>query len=335
MSDLLVLLGTAGGAETAVRPTSPPTAAYGISSALVVGGRIYIVDVGQGSARQLALADPLGRGPNRVMRDLAAFFITHLHSDHTMDLANFVLSGFYEGWPDRSVPVIGPGPRTITAQDYPRAGLDPDARIRAPGTADLVGHLLSAYEADSLDRELSGGKSSLRTRLHGIDIPAPEERDRRASDPGLGDRWQIYSDERLQVSATLVEHGTMYPAFAYRFDTANRSIVFSGDTGPSDNLVSLAEGADVLVHEAIDPQFGLRVFGEPPYTQRQRRVAAHVLAKHTAATEVGLIAQRAGVGKLVLSGFAPGNLPVSYWKSLLTGFDGETVIGDDLTVIAL
>lgn len=104
MNDRLILLGTAGGAATVVRPTTPPTAAHGISSALIVGDRIYIVDFGQSSARQLTLADPLDRGSRRVMKDIEACFITHLHSDHTMDLVNYALGGFSQGWPRRSVP---------------------------------------------------------------------------------------------------------------------------------------------------------------------------------------------------------------------------------------
>jgi ribonuclease BN (tRNA processing enzyme) len=135
MGDRLILLGTAGGAETAVRPTGPTSAAYGISSALIVGGRIYLVDVGQGSSRQLTLLDPLGAGHRRVMHDLAAIFLTHLHSDHTMDLVNFAVCSYLQGWPDGSLPVYGPWPRLIEAADVvmmvsnsmgvnrPRAGL--------------------------------------------------------------------------------------------------------------------------------------------------------------------------------------------------------------------
>ncbi|MCC5348697.1 MBL fold metallo-hydrolase, partial [Staphylococcus aureus] len=61
----------------------------------------------------------------------------------------------------------------------------------------------------------------------------------------------FYEDDRVKVSATLVQHAPVFPSFAFRFDTEDGSVVFSGDTGPSENLVRMARGADVLVHEVI------------------------------------------------------------------------------------
>lgn len=334
MKDRLILLGTAGGAETAVRETIPPIAPHGISSAVVVGGRIYIVDVGQSSARQLTLADPLGRGRSRVMQDLAAIFLTHLHSDHTMDLVNYALCGFLQGWPSHSMPVFGPWPRLIRAEDHPAAGLEPGTSLEVPGTTAMVEHLISAYAADSADRSLSGRRPALSTRMHGVDIePPPLDRQLRSS--GATDPWVIHEDERVRVSTTLVDHGTMAPALAYRFDCDSGSVVLSGDTAPSDNLVRLATGADILVHEVMDPEFGRHEFGEPPYTDHQEAVIASVYAKHTLATEVGAIAERAGVRQLVLSHYCAGNLPPSYWRPLVSGFGGEITAGEDLDCFEL
>src|SRR3977135_590721 len=61
----------------------------------------------------------------------------------------------------------------------------------------------------------------------------------------------LMRDDQMTVRATLVDHPPVVPAFAYRFDAADRSIVISGDTARSDNLIQLAEGAEVLVHSAV------------------------------------------------------------------------------------
>lgn len=331
MTDRLILLGVAGGALTDVRPTMPPSASCGISSALVIGDHIYVVDAGQSSARQLSLADPLGRGSGEVLTDLAAFFITHLHADHTMDLANYVLAGSNQGWPATSVPVIGPWPRAIDAATYPDAEIPPG--IEAPGTAEFVSRLLHSYAADSLDREYGARKSPLSARLHGVDITPPAGV--RFGAPTPVAPWPVFEDDRVRVTATLVEHGTMYPALAYRFDTEAWSVTFSGDTVASDSLIGLARGSDLLVHESVDPLFGHRVFGDPPHTPAQEAAAAVVVSKHTPATVVGAVAQRAEVGTLVISHMTPASLPDDYWRGMITGFDSDIVIGTDLAEFEL
>lgn len=230
---------------------------------------------------------------------------------------------------------MGPWARRIRAVDYPRADIDPDDVIRAPGTREFIEQLLAAYEADALDRELAGRKSSLRSRMHGVDILPPEGVDRDSPRRSQVSPWRIFEDERIRVTATLVDHGAMYPAFAFRFDTARWSVVFSGDTGPSANLIALARDADVLVHEVIDPRFAARTFGDPPYTEAQQEALEVVLTKHTSAERVGEIARSAGVQRLVLSHLVPGNLTAEYWTGLVSDFEGEVIVGEDLTTLDL
>ena len=90
----------------------------------------------------------------------------------------------------------------------------------------------------------------------------------------------VHEDDRVRVTTILVDHGNMAPALAYRFDCDSGAVVFSGDTAPSSNLVRLATGADILVHEVIDPEFGRREFGEPPYPDHQRILIEGIYAKH-------------------------------------------------------
>ncbi len=122
----------------------------------------------------------------------------------------------------------------------------------------------------------------------------------------------------------------MLPALAYRFDTADGSVVFSGDTVPSENVVRLSHGADVLVHEAIASVYGEWQFGPGPLDERQQRAVATVHAKHTSSDDVGAVAQAAGVKTLVLTHLVPASVPTSWWESAVHGFDGRVVVGDDL-----
>ena len=102
-------------------------------------------------------------------------------------------------------------------------------------------------------------------------------------------------DDRVKVTAILVPQGPVFPAFAFRFDTDAGSVAFSGDTWLSENVVRLARGADIFVHEAIDLE------GPRPIASR---VMDHVRKSHTSVADVGGVAERAGVGALVLGRLA-------------------------------
>lgn len=129
----------------------------------------------------------------------------------------------------------------------------------------------------------------------------------------------------MRVSATLVPHGNVFPCFAYRFDTDHGSVTFSGDTRRSDNVVDLARGSDLLVHEAIS----LLATGLPP------ALVAGQLGLHTLVDEVGGVAQAAGVENLVLSHLidfaSPTHLDPADWRRRAqVGYDGRVVVGSDL-----
>ena len=94
----------------------------------------------------------------------------------------------------------------------------------------------------------------------------------------------VMQDENVRVTAALVNHPPVVPAFGYRFDAADRSIVISGDTTPSDNLVGLAQGADVLVHEALYVQGIDRVVASVPNAVALKK---SILSHHTTAEDVG------------------------------------------------
>lgn len=316
MTSRVVLLGTAGGAGTFAADGPGDHTRFGIASAVVVDDAVYLVDAGQGVARQLTRALLPDIGSSRTLAGLRAVFLTHLHSDHTMDLVDLVLCGQTQSWPATRVPVIGPGGRPGT---------------RVPGTRVLVERLLDAFEADSYDRARtrSGGPGRAEM-VEGRDIALPDGVTTAAQSL---EPWLVFEDDLVQVHATLVDHGPMSPSFGYRFDTADGSVVFSGDTAPCESLVRLARGADVLIHEAADPSFGEWQFGPGELTDAQRQVVAAVLAKHTTTDQVAAVAERTGARTLVLSHLVPASAPRERWAPAGVGFGGRFLLGEDLMEI--
>jgi ribonuclease BN (tRNA processing enzyme) len=138
----------------------------------------------------------------------------------------------------------------------------------------------------------------------------------------------------VTVTAALVEHPPVTPAFAYRFDCPDRSIVISGDTRPSRALVELARGADVLVHEVMYvPAIESLIAGDV----NARTLREHLLASHTTTEQVGRIATEAGVRTLVLSHFVPGGAPFLadeiWFDAVRPHFSGTLIVGRDLLEI--
>jgi len=144
----------------------------------------------------------------------------------------------------------------------------------------------------------------------------------------------LMQDANVKVTAALVDHGAVKPAFAYRFDCPDRSIVISGDTRPSENLVRLAKGADILVHEVMYLPALERLIAAEPNAKTLRE---HLLASHTTTEQVGRIATEAGVKTLVLSHFVPGGPPVIedkvWFDAVRPTFSGNLIVGRDLMEI--
>jgi ribonuclease BN (tRNA processing enzyme) len=130
------------------------------------------------------------------------------------------------------------------------------------------------------------------------------------------------------------DHPPVVPAFAYRFDASDRSIVISGDTAPSQNLVKLAAGADVLVHSAMYPPAIDRLVARVP---NAAALKASILAHQTSAEDAGRIAQRAGVKTLVLSHLVPPDDPevtdAMWLDAARRHFPGTVIVGKDLLEI--
>lgn len=305
----LIILGAAGGPDAAFIHS-------GCAAALWCRGSIYLIDFGAGLGRQFKLA---GLPFDRVR----AGFVTHLHSDHIAELYGFFSTHYY--YLRGSIDLYGPGrasdsgPSNQAIPGLPEVAgaplLNPD--LPTPGTTDTLALLQKAWAYDGNLRARDEGMPDLLspeapTRLVPHDIAAPAGSNYVNFAPPT-EPFPVYSDENVQVTATLVDHGPVFPSFAFRFDTPDGSIVFSGDTGPSDNLVRLAQGADVLVHEVLYAPW-LEHYQNAGWPEP---LVKHMLMAHTpdrtldgtgtlpASEGVGSIARRAGVRNLVLNHYIP------------------------------
>jgi ribonuclease BN (tRNA processing enzyme) len=277
----LILLGTGGGPR-------PRTASSGSAQVIVSNNVAYVVDCGDGVARQLVFAGI----PLTTLRHV---FITHQHSDHTADYGNLIWLAWTAGLSTR-VDTWGPPPlEKMTRLFFEMNAYDIDTRIANEGRVPLV-PLVHVHE-------IRGNGS-------------------------------VMSDENVQVTAALVDHPPVVPAFAYRFDAHDRSIVISGDTAPSQNLVRLAHGADVLVHSVMYPAAIDRLVGRVPNAAALKE---SILKHQTSAEDAGRIAEAAGVKTLVLSHLVPPDDPQitdAMWiEAAQARFTGRVILGHDLLEI--
>ena len=255
---------------------------------IVANNAAYVIDCGDGVARQLVFADV-------PLTSIRHIFITHQHSDHNADYGNLIWLAWAAGLRTR-VDTWGPPPlEKMTKLFFEMNAYDIDTRISNEGRVPIV-PLVHVHE--------------------------------------IRDNGAVVADANVKVSAALVDHPPVVPAFGYRFDGPDRSIVISGDTAPSDNLVKLARGADVLVHSVMYPAAIDRLVGRVPNAAMLKQ---SILAHQTSAEDAGRIAQAAGVKTLVLSHLVPADDPQvteRMWiEAAQSRFRGTVILGRDLLEI--
>ncbi len=327
----VVLLGVAGGPP-------PEIGRAGISSALVIGDRVYVIDCGRGAVTQYAQA-------RLKFKNLRGIFVTHLHADHVIDFYDFAaLPGF--GVNDSNdgilaptatqpaIPVFGPGRAggLPPADDPSLPTIAPD--MPTPGIADLFRLQTEAFAYSTNLFMRRAGIPDPRTLfdIHEIDNPVAAGADWTNRAPDM-DPFVIFDDGFVKVSAVLVPHGPVFPSYAYRFDSEEGSVVFSGDTAASQNVVRLAQGADMLVHEVIDFKFYVDFLGLDP------SLLQHLLRSHTDVFELGPLAEQAGVERLVLNHLVPADPRLmsdhTWRKNARRGYSGRVIVGDDLMSVPM
>lgn len=337
----VVMLGVGGGPVAKKKQ-------HGISQAVVVNGKVYIVDCGTGLFDQLYKAGLIGNF--RQTERLHSVFLTHMHSDHTADyFSNLALA-----WPEHRINTYGPGRAAQMPREFvkaPEGGfpvVDPLGVTPVPGIEDMTKFSTAAFAYDINVRIRDEGRPNLPEYVvpHDIEFPEGVGHDyeyEETSDgligtaPSMDPFVVVPEDENgVTVRATLVNHAPVFPAFAYRFDTPDGSIAVSGDTSPSENLNQLAQGADILVHEVLhQPSIENIVPENVPNREEQLK---HIYSAHTASTAVGKVAQKANVGKLVLTHMVPadGIVPDKVWHDQAKAdFDGEVIVGKDLVEVGV
>jgi len=264
----IVTLGTAAGPRSLSDRAGPATL-------LQVGDRIYLIDAGAGVSHGLA---NIGIQPDQVRR----IFLTHLHFDHVAGIPT--LLGFaWQRRPSEPIEIYGP----------------PATREYMARATNLVGFTSDIYAAE-MPPTLPVAQMVM---AHDVDVSGPTV---------------IYRDDLITVTAVENSHYATIPSdrrplgsarsYAYRFDTPDRSIVFTGDTGPSEAVTQLARGADILVAEVMDMDYTLsqlsQLFNTP--AAQLRPVTEHMLQEHLSPQAVGEMARRAGVAMVVLSHIGTG-----------------------------
>lgn len=198
----VTLLGTAGGPPVRV-------GVAGISTLVEAGGDRFLFDAGRGVMQRLVQA-------GRPMAGVSKLFLTHLHSDHVVDIPDLLLT-----------------PWSTSARGVPLEVWGPE------GTRDMMTHLERAFAFDiHMRRDVDE-----HTPAAGIQVVARDIQE-----------GTVYQGNGVTIRAFLVDHGPIKPAYGYRVDFRGHSVCLSGDTRPSTSLVEACRKVDVLIHEATDDE---------------------------------------------------------------------------------
>ena len=266
----------------------------GPATAIVVNGSAYLVDFGPGVIRR-AKAAMFDKGITALEpTNLTVAFATHLHSDHTVGYPDLIFTPWVMG---RKVPLEVYGPKGLKA---------------------MTDHILAAWQADIEERvstetwQPPNYRDAYKVNVHEIS-------------PGV-----VYKDANVTVTAFPTKHA--FPeTYGYRFDTADRSVVISGDTTYSQTTIDACHGCDVLIHEATTLEFLAKRPDFQPYSAKY----------HTNTTQLAELASKAKPHLLIIyhasivlrPGLRPqASSPEQLLKEVLTAYSGEVVVGRDLDV---
>lgn len=261
----------------------PVMSRFGPSILVEAGEEKLIFDCGRGAAQRIYQL-------NIPFSAITGLFLTHLHSDHTVGIPDFWLTGWAMGR-DTPLPIWGPA-----------------------GTKSMMMYLEKAYAFDihirrDVDTKLPGA---------GAEIIAHDIK-----------QGVVYDHNGLKVTAFLVDHGEIKPAYGYRVDYAGHSVTMSGDTRPSDNLVKFAQGTDVLIHEVIDVEDFANA-GTADTSEQTKNIIGH----HTTAEQAGVIFSRVKPKLAVYSHIVPPDVPDVIPHTRKT-YSGPLVLGEDLMTIEI
>ncbi len=280
----------------------PDPSRAGPCTIVIAGRQQILVDAGEGSARSLAtLGVPAG--------GIDALFLTHFHSDHFDGLGPLMLQRWVGRAATSPLPIHGPA-----------------------GVERIVQGFNFAYKADN----------GYRTAHHGAEIVPPAGAGALAMPFAIPSApLKVLEKDGLTITAFPVDHSPVHPAVGYRFTYKGRSLVISGDTAKSPKLVEAARGADLLIHEALQPKLlalltqALADRGQPNTAQIMR----DILDYHSSPEDAAEIAGAAGVRALVLTHIVP-PIPSRLFDKAFLGdasnrFSGPITVGTDGLMLSL
>ena len=284
---------------TAAGPSLQPDRAQS-SNLLTVNGTHYVVDAGDGVARRLAKADI-------EIREIGIIFITHHHDDHTAGLCTLMSMAWNR---QRTKPINVYGP---------------------PETEGLVKAAVQYFSISAEIRIADGGRTMPITQVfYGHDV-------------GTG---VIYQDANIKVTAVENSHFSFHKgsaagkhkSYSYRFDTPDRVIVFTGDTGPSDAVTDLAKDADLLVTETSSCEDRKQAMINDGRWQaktpaEQEGIMRQATQGHMSLDVIGKMATRANVKTVVLSHLTQrfGSDDYTPWaEEVKKHFSGQVLVAKDL-----
>lgn len=221
-------------------------------------------------------------------RDVNGVFLTHLHSDHVVGFPDLWLTGWLTAQREAPLQVWGP-----------------------KGTKNMVSHLEQAYEFDIRMRLADEHASATGVVILASDIAG-----------GF-----VVEKNGVKITAFDVDHAPVEPAFGYRIDFAGRSVVLSGDTRFSENLIRHAAGVDVLVHEVIAPETYRRAGVAPELAQT-------IMVHHTTPEQAGEVFARTKPRLAVYSHIGrPSATEADLIPATRKTYAGPLEVGEDLMVI--
>jgi ribonuclease BN (tRNA processing enzyme) len=268
---------------------------------LIVNGTSYLIDAGDGVTRRIVQS-------GLDFRQVGKVFITHPHSDHTMGLATLLVSEWEFQRPE-PIDIYGPA-----------------------GVEALVDGAIRYLNVNAETRWTEGKRTPMTDIFHAHDVAA-----------GI-----VFQDDNVKVIAVENTHFHFpvgspaygkYKSYSYRFETPDRVVVFMGDSGPSDAVIELARGADLLVTEgvAVDDVVEVRKRNgswQAMSPEAQKGWIAHMVEEHITPEEGGRIASKAGVKTLVMSHLPPTLNPDDnlqrYVDAARKYFSGRIVVAKDL-----